>query len=321
MFISNRPVQCPGIMLFVIPVLLFGNAVRAESSFLPGDRVLVEAHNCYPHKGLWNNRLEQALAAGLPLAVELDLMWYADEDTGEGRLIVSHGPQLSGNEPTLETYFFERIRPIVEPALADGDTSDWPLITLNINDMRSGAPEMFDATWELTGKFAHWLCTAVKGAPPDPPAPIEVKPILVLAGGGRRQTQTFYERVPVGDRLRIFGAGDHQTDACNFRRWINYPWTAVEREGQRHAGEWTEAKAARLQALVENAHNRGYWIRFYALNGHGPVATLRLGLNPFYNFRSIEAAQIRWAAASRAGVDFIATDQPQEMAAWLETLD
>ncbi len=285
------------------------------AGFLPGGRVLVEAHNCYPNHGLWRNRLEHALEAGPPMGIELDLAWYVDAETGAGSLIVSHGPPISGDEPAPCAYFFERIRPIVEAALAEGDNSDWPLFTLNINDIRGRAPEIFEAVWELTGEYAHWLCTAVKGAPPDPPAELDVKPILILAGGGRFETQYFYERVAAGENLRIFGAGQPNADATNFRRWINYPWSAVEPEGQRQATAWDDTKAARLTALVENAHERGYWIRFYALNGHGLTAGLRLGLNPFYNFGSLEAAQIRWTAAHQAGVDFVATDQPRELAA------
>ncbi len=290
------------------------------TGFLPGQRVLIEAHNCYPHQGLWRNRLEHALEAGPPMGVELDLAWYVDAETGAGRLIVSHGPPFSGNEPELHAYFFQPIRPIVEAALAEGDNSDWPLFTLNINDIRGGVPEMFEAVWEITGKYAHWLCTTVKGAPPDAPAKMEVRPILILAGGGRLETQYFYERVAVGDKLRIFGAGRHDADATNFRRWINYPWSAVEPEGQRKATTWTETKAARLTALVENAHERGYWVRFYTLNGHGLTAGLRLGLNPFYNFGSLETVQGRWTTAYQAGVDYIATDQPRELDALFETL-
>jgi hypothetical protein len=33
---------------------------------------------------------------------------------------------MSGEEPVMEKYFFERVRPIVENSLKDGDHADWP---------------------------------------------------------------------------------------------------------------------------------------------------------------------------------------------------
>ena len=44
----------------------------------PGGRVLLDAHNCYPYDGRFANRLDRALATGIPLAIEQDLAWYRD---------------------------------------------------------------------------------------------------------------------------------------------------------------------------------------------------------------------------------------------------
>ncbi len=294
--------------LLAIEVLVASH-VYGENSFLPGERVLFEAHNCYPYHGLWRNRIDVALAASFPLGIELDLMWHEGEENDAGRLVVAHNGPLTDQEPTLEAYFFERVRSYVEQALASGDTTDWPLITLNINDIRSNRPEPFEEIQRLTETYKDWLCTATKGAAPDPPAPLTVRPVLVLSNSRNLAIQHFYDAVPEGGALRVFGSGSADRDADNFRRWINYGWGAVEPEGQRYATAWNTEKEERLHALVQNAHDRGYWIRFFSLNGHGPIAGLRLGLNPFYNFGSLDAAQIRWGAACEAGVDFIATDQ------------
>lgn len=290
---------------------LLSAAAVAQAGYMPGERVLFEAHNCYPYHGLWNNRIDKALESGLPLAIEIDVMWFSDAETGSGRLVVAHSEPLSGEEPTLQAYFFERIRPIVEKALADNDTKDWPIITLNINDIRSNNPNAYDTVKSLTETYAAWLCSTTKGAD-DAPAPLDTKPVLVLTTGGSQAKKTFYDDVEAGQPLRLFGAGDPDTDADNFHRWINYSWSAVEPEGQSRAKDWTDEKAARLQSLVENAHKRGYWIRFYSLNGHPVTATARLGLSPGYNFGAIEKVRIRWEAAVKAGVDFIATDQINE---------
>lgn len=76
------------------------------------------------------------------------------------------------------------------------------------------------------------------------------------------------------------------------------------------AADWTNSDAARLRALVNHAHELGYLIRFYTLNGH--PRELENGWGSGYNFGSLDAARVRWQAAIDAGVDFIATDQYEE---------
>ena len=57
----------------------------------------------------------------------------------------------------------------------------------------------------------------------------------------------------------------------------------------------------------------GFWIRFYTLDGFAPSEDL--GWSAGYNFGSREAAAIRWKAAIEAGVNLIATDQYEDLAA------
>ena len=60
-------------------------------------------------------------------------------------------------------------------------------------------------------------------------------------------------------------------------------------------------------------HDRlGYWIRFYTLDGFTPNEDH--GWDEGYNFGSREAVAARWSAAISAGVDFIATDQYEDLA-------
>lgn len=295
-------------------------AAAVAGGFLPGDRALFEAHNCYPYNGFWADRLERALAVGPPLALELDMRWHVPAGSGAGRLIVAHDPPRSDRDPTLRDYLFKPLEPLVEAALASGDTTHWPLFTLNLNDLRGGEQAMYDALWALTGEYAHWFCTAEKGADPAQVMPLTLKPVLALTNGGRQAEATFYDAVPVGGPLRLFGSGDPDHPATNFRRWVNHAWRAVEPEGQTRAGEWTAEDRERLEARVTQAHAQGYWIRFYALNGHGPTDIVRMGLSPAYNFGSVEAARIRWQAAYEAGVDFIATDQYEEAGAFIRSL-
>ena len=290
--------------------------------FLPGQRALLDAHNAYPEHGRFADRIDVALATGLPVAIEQDLAWCTSA-SGELAPLVSHESTCVGGEPTLETYFFERVRPIVEAALAKGPSADWPLVTLNL-DFKTNEPAHHAAVWALLGTYQRWLTTAPKVPNAAAVAPLQVGPLLVLTGSSDVQQQTFHDAVPVGDRLRMFGAivgiaaplSDpsalpRATPATNYRRWWNHPWRVVEVEGQRTAGDWTAADAARLGAIVTDAHLHGLWIRFYTLNG---LAGEHEGWTASYNFGGLASAQVRWRAAIDARVDFIATDQYAEFA-------
>lgn len=305
-------------MKFAIALIAIAAALPGQR-FAPGKRVLLDAHNCYPEKGRWADRIERALAQGTPIAIEQDLLWHA------GRSILSHDPKPMGNEPGMKEYFFERIRPVVEKALASGDTRGWPLIVLNL-DFKSDEPEHHRAVWQLLGEYEAWLTTAPKLADSSRRARLDVKPVLVLTGTSDAQERTFHDAVPVGAKLRLFGAiqtrakTNAETPVAelitgrpdNYRRWWNNPWAMVEKGGQKEAAEWTLADDSRLRAMVKHAHRRGLWLRFYTLNGHS--AAEGRGWTGSYNFGSLDAAKRRWRAAMRAGVDFVATDQYEEFA-------
>jgi hypothetical protein len=292
-----------------------------REGFLPGARVLLDAHNCYPENGQWGDRLERALKTGLPIAIEQDLAWHTDKVSGKSWSVVVHHLPPSGSEPTPKQHFFEQIRPIVERALRAHNRKDWPLITLNL-DFKSEEPEHLNFIWNLLEEYESWLCTASRTADAAKPGALELRPVLVLTGNSDAQQQVFHDAVPVGGRLRLFGAVNLPNNkptpleavpsASNYRRWWNNPWSVVEDEGQPNAGDWTSADAARLQSLVKTAHSKGLWIRFYTLNGH--AETDSLGLTKSYNFGSLEQARLRWQAAVEAGVDFVATDQYEAFA-------
>jgi hypothetical protein len=303
------------------------STVNAPSSivhrqFLPGQRTLLDAHNAYPDRGQFADRIDVALATGLPVAIEQDLAWCRSA-SGVLAPLVSHEAACVCGEPTLEAYFFERVRPIMEAALEKGPSADWPLITLNL-DFKTDEPEHHAAVWALLARYERWLTTAPKLVDAAVVAPLQVGPLLVLTGASDIQEQTFDDAVPTGGHLRVFGAiagiaapeSDatalpQATPATNYRRWWNHPWRVIEGEGQRAAGGWTDADAARLRVLVADAHAHGLWIRLYTLNG---LIGDRDGWTASYNFGSLDAARLRWRAAIDAGVDFIATDQYDELA-------
>jgi hypothetical protein len=106
--------------------------------------------------------------------------------------------------------------------------------------------------------------------------------------------------------------------ASNYRRWWNSAWNAVELGGQREAGDWTAGDEKRLKAIVDYAHQLGYAMRFYTLNGHSAEAGRENGWDANYNFGSAEAVEKRWRACLRTGVDFIATDQVEALGAMMK---
>jgi hypothetical protein len=327
------------LMKFFLDLVLIVLSARAQTSaldFLNHNRPVPDAHNCYPYEGQWADRIERALKTPFPVAIEQDIAWYVDPTTGKGRPVLSHSEKTAGSEPSLRDYFFERVRPIVEKALRDNDRARWPLIVMHFDFKDNQAP-LLHAVWELLGEYQGWISTAVKSADPHVLAPIEAKPLLILTEEPDAQEEVFYRELPVGTRLRVFGSAPtneiaSQSEAqrdrllatlppekllsappTNYRRWWNNSWHVVEEGGQPRAGEWTAADDQRLRALVRHAHRLGYWIRFYTLDGFAPGEGR--GWEAGYNFGSHQAVMTRWKAAIAAGVNLIATDQYEALAA------
>lgn len=303
----------------------------------PGTRVLLDAHNCYPYNGKWTDRIERALSTGTPVAIEQDLVWYTDPDSGTTRSIVSHGKPFTKNEPSLDDYFYGPVAPLLREALGKGNDGSWPIVILNI-DFKDSSPEHCRTVYEVLKKYEYLTTTAVKTTSITEVSPLDVKPLLILASGSGGQYQVFYDAIPTGGKLLVFGAAETgggaprelsgeerikyvasvapaeiaPNPADNFRRWWNNSWHVVEAGGMPRGGEWTETDAARLKSLVDHAHAQGYWIRFYTLNGHTPEESL--GWDRGYNAGSRAAVEVRWRAAIEAGVDFVATDMYEAFA-------
>ena len=303
--------------------------------FLNHNRPILDAHNCYPYGGRWSDRIDRALKSGFPVSIEQDLAWSVD-GAGRGRVVLSHSAKTTGSEPLLRDYFFERVRPIVEKALKENERNRWPLIILHFDFQATDAP-LLHAVWNLLGEYEGWIATAVKTADVNKLSPMDPKPILVLTEDSDEQEEVFFNQVAVGSELRLFGSAHDgpirastreerihlaatlppeellPNPPTNYRRWWNNSWFVVEEGGQKQAGDWTRADDRRLRALVEHAHRLGYWIRFYTLDGFEPREDQ--GWDDDYNFGSKAAVLVRWKAALAAGVNFVATDQYEDLAA------
>jgi hypothetical protein len=319
-------------MRFALSLALLVLPAAAQENpldFLNHNRPVPDAHNCYPYKGEWADRIDRALRTPFPVAIEQDIAWARNEP------VVSHDAKTAGNEPSLREHFFERVRPIIEKALAEDERASWPIIVLHF-DFKSVQPELLHAVWDLLGEYQGWITTAIKTDDPRQLSPFEPGPLLVLTEDADEQEEVFFKQVPVGTRMRLFGSahtavkGSSRAERehlkatlrpdqllteppTNYRRWWNNSWFVVEEGGQRKAGDWTPADDRRLRALVDHAHKLGYWIRFYTLDGFAPGENK--GWGDAYNFGSRDAVMARWKAALAAGVNLIASDQYEDLAA------
>jgi hypothetical protein len=318
-------------------------AARAQGpdlNFLNHNEPILDAHNCYPYQGHWNDRIQRALNSGFPVSIEQDLAWYVDPATGKGRVVVSHTPKPIGDEPTLEDYFFKQVAPVMKKILAENKHSQWPLIVLHF-DFKDNQTALLEGVWQVLGQHEDWLSTAVKTSDPNKLSPIERKPIFVITEEADEQQRVFYDNLPVGARMRLFGSA-HTRQApknmtreqishwlvsvspeelisekpTNYRRWWNGTWYEVEEGGEPRAGDWTPADDNRLHAIVDHAHQMGYWVRFYTLDGFAQADDQGWGMG--YNFGSLEAVTLRWKAAIAAGINFIATNQYEALAPYLK---
>ncbi len=306
--------------------------LAAQFDGMLANKPILDAHNCYPYEGKWADRIDRALSTGTPVSIEQDLAWY------EGRVVVSHTSKTNGSEPLLVDYFFERVRPVVEKAITDNKPETWPVIILHFDFKDTQAP-LLQAVWKVLGQYQSWITTAEKSDDPHKLMPLTRRPLLVITEDSDEQEQVFFNELKTGERLRLFGSAHtlrvKESDPAlrnhmlatisptelllekptNYRRWWNNSWYEVEEGGQPKAGEWKSQAEARLRTLVDYAHQQGFWIRFYTFDGFEPGHGL--GWGEAYNFRSRAAVEQRWLAALKAGVNFIATDQYEDLAEFM----
>jgi hypothetical protein len=316
---------------------LFVLAAGPTNTYAPGSRTQILSHNAYPDHGKYADRLDRTLAAGLPVAIEEDLAWI------DGKSLLIHGAKnATPDDPTLESYFFPKVKPIIEKALKDGNKGNWPLITLYL-DIKNDPPEHLAVINQMLDKYDAWLTKAEKTADIAKQSPLELKPMMVIVEDkqGDIKQKVFYDDVAVGGKIRVFGSAEKFDEnpqklprekkdeavammvtrdpeqlvskkADNYRRWFGTNWGFVEKGGETKAGEWTKASDARLKKFVDYGHRLGYFVAVYCLDGYTEAENQ--GWDKDYNFGSKEKVAPRWQAAVRAHADFISTDQVEDVA-------
>jgi hypothetical protein len=330
----------PSIFFLTFASLAISLAIAARvlsSPFAPGVRTLMLAHNAYPEEGKFGDRLDRAISGGTPFAVEEDLVWV------DGKSLLIHNAKAAGpDSTTLESYFFPKVAPIIEKALKEGNKGDWPLITLYL-DIKNDPEEHLEAISKVLDKYDGWLTKAVKTADISQQSPLELKPMIVILEDKQNDIKQafFYDRVPIGGKLRAFGSATKFDDnpthlprtaraerlanmvkmepkqlldkhADNYHRWFGTDWAFIELCGPTHRSDWSVTAEARVKRIVDYGHGLGYLVSFYSINGFNDEQNQ--GWTPEFNFGSREAASVRWNAAIQAHADFIATDQYEDVA-------
>jgi hypothetical protein len=234
------------------------------------------------------------------------------------------------------------VAPIVEKALKEGNKGDWPLITLYL-DIKNDPEEHLEAISKALDKYDGWLTKAVKTADIAKQSPLELKPMMVILEDKQNDIKQafFYDRAPVGGKIRAFGSAVKFNDnpnnlprerraerlaglvsiqpeqmvakrADNWRRWFGTDWNFIELSGPAHGGDWSASTEARVKHFVDYGHSLGYLVSFYEVNGFTDGENQ--GWTAEYNFGSKDAALVRWKALLASHADFIATDQYEDVA-------
>ena len=71
---------------FILLLVAFQGGPNNELFLVDHGHPVLDAHNCYPQDGKWTERIDRALSAGFPVAIEQDIAPYVDP--GSGSLIV-----------------------------------------------------------------------------------------------------------------------------------------------------------------------------------------------------------------------------------------
>jgi hypothetical protein len=322
----------------LVAALMFA---KVRNTYVPGSRIVVLAHNAYPDHGKYGDRLDRVIETGRPFVVEQDLSWI------DGKSLMIHGAKNVGSDdPSLDSYFFPKIKPLMEKALKEGNKENWPVVTLYL-DIKNDPIEHLEAISKTLDQYDAWITTAVKPADDAKQTPLDVKPLMILVEDKQKDIKQdfFYGRVPVGGKIRVFGsvtksgptpdmklskseAVDYMatlspekviTEKANtYRRWFGGDWALIEKGGQRQAGDWNKEKEARLRKFVEYGHRMGYFMSMYCLDGY--TAAENQGWDKDYNFGSKDMVIPRWQAAIGAKADFISTDQYEDLSKMISTV-
>jgi hypothetical protein len=256
----------PRIALFVLAQLLSAGVNAADPAG--------HAHNDYAHA----RPLLDALAQGLS-SVEADI-WLRD-----GKLLVGHEATDLDPARTLEALYLEPLRQQV----AAGAISVAPLILLI--DIKTDGEASYRALSATLGAYADIL-TRVENDE------VVAGPVMAIVSGNRPLATMSAENPRYAFYDGRLADLDGDLDP-SFMPLVSDNWT--RHFGWRGDGEFTANERQRLEAIVAQAHAKGYWLRFWATpDAPGPTR------------------DALWQVLWEVGVDFINTDDLEGFAAFRE---
>jgi len=292
---------------FVLAICLLTPIVAVAET--PPRTLPASAHNCYPSRSESNARLVEALNLGID-NIEIDLGW----DERAGTLIVGHdvAPREGVVYPEFEAYLV----PAIEAYWRKYPDAFAPSV-LTI-DWKTAKPEALAKFKAFLDAHADWFSSAPKAEK----SALTTRRLTVCFTGSDSAKDLYDSMIPPGGTYRafrdkVFGqGGKFELDAAAYipgkstayHRFLTFHWGVVEQGGPALAKDWTSEDSKRLSKLVARAHEQGFRVRFYCLNGH--TGTLLSG----YQFVNDDAAITRWKEARKAEVDWIASDEYQEIA-------
>ena len=247
-----------------------GRAVAAWAQ----SRHPISSRSCCTHTtaireaGQWADRVDRALATGLrPIAIEQDLVWFVDGG-GRGRSLVAHDAPATGDGADARRPFLQAVRrgcwmPRSRRRNRGHVAASWILHLDFKSNEACASPSGVGSAWPVRTGGSRGN-SAPKTVTDDPqPFAMGTAP---RAHGEMETGQSgslFYDHLPAGARLRLFGtrAGAGSPDnfgrsrgarrdaaiaaapealmplgPTNYRRWANFSW-AVGRTRRTGTGQ------------------------------------------------------------------------------------
>jgi hypothetical protein len=250
-------------IIAVVALAFARRGSAAEIHCLPN----AHAHNDYLHARPLFDALDQGFCS-----VEADIHLV------NGKLLVAHDANKVDPAKTLESLYLD---PIKERFGKNGRPGEFTLMI----DVKTDAESTYAVLRETLKKYSSMLTVFGRDS-------IEPKPVTVILSGNRPINTLSNEPV------RYAGIDGRLPDleskpARALVPWVSDNWSKVFM--WRGEGKMPEEERAQLKRLVQQAHEQGRKIRFWAIPDD------RRG----------------WAELRRAGVDLINTDNLAELRAFL----
>jgi hypothetical protein len=322
------------IVIFIVAAIaILASISWAEAGGRGNISLLKAAHNAYDEGD--PDTLDTVFQEALDLEfynVELDVMVdithttyvpldHPDYLQGKVRLYVKH--DCVPDPGTRDLYkYFEDIAAMVA-ANNNSVYGDGRNVVLNIDVKPCNSLDYMDVVESLDALFDHYQDMLSYVTIGDAGSFNEQAVTMVLTSGDEPK-DAYYNLINGGDKTlrafkdRVVGGGDayqnnvedyFSGEADEYHRFYAMHWKHVEDGFPGSEGNWSQEDQDRLELLLSTASNKGFRIRFYALNGSPGSYQFGGGLG--------DAAQrwVQFVGANEGSIlrHFVATDDRQQI--------